>query len=139
MSYLSVQSGEVSGSIGDKTIDATKQETSGSIGVRRAQQPRVQINSLDRDTVCFKGKEKTKGGSFLKTAAELGIAAAVVVGGLGLAKKYNYIDKISHDGFKNFVDKYAAEPCYKACRAVKKCSKNWYDQALEFFKTKKSE
>ena len=137
MSYLRIQGGEVSGSIGDKTIDTTKQETSGSIGVRRAQHPGVQLNTLDRDTVCFQGREKDKGASFLGVLAKLGITAAAIVGGLGLAKKYNYIDKISHDGFRKFVDNYLANPSYKACRYVKSAAGSCYDKTLKFLHIKK--
>ena len=61
------------------------------------------LNALDKDTVCFRGKEQEKESSFLGTLAKIGIGAAAIVAGLGCAKKYKLVDKIPDGTFKDYL------------------------------------
>ena len=100
--------------------------------------PRVDISdaklqTLDKDTVNFRGKEEgKKKGSFWGTLAALGIVAGAAVAGLGFAHKYNTISKFTKEGHwadkvREYVPK-VTEPCYNVCAKAKKC----FNTAVEY-------
>ena len=107
-------------------------ESTGSIGYRNYNlQQSCPPGTPNCDSVNFKGRDddddhKEKGSSFLKTVAGLGIAAAAIIGGLGIAHKKDVFSKIKNQKVKDFLSKAepAAETCHKWCAKVKQTGKN---------------
>ncbi|MBR6127316.1 hypothetical protein IKQ21_06490 [bacterium] len=140
MNSVSFYGSETAGSPADRTIGTAKQETTGSVAARIYQQePEIKLQTLDRDTVSFRANEENKSSAapVIGTIAGIGALAAAIVVGLGCAKKYNWVDKISNEKVKNVVTKYGTDPCYKACQSVKKFSVDSYNKIAGFFKGKK--
>ena len=103
---VTFRGGETAGSIAEKQqYLSAKQETSGSVAKRiYEKEPEVKLQTLERDTVCFRGKEDEgkKKHSVLKTIAGLGITAAAIVALLGFSKKFNAPDPIKLIKFSKF-------------------------------------
>ena len=138
MNNVSFYGNENCGSIAGR-LDTAKQECAGSIGIR-AQEPEVKLQSLDKDTVNFRGKnESEKSGSFGTKLFKLVTAAAVIVGGLGLAHKYDVVNKVLKgdgkvkDFFKDNTTK-VTKPCYELCVKTKNTSVELYEKALKWLK-----
>ena len=111
-------------------------ETTGSCGYLREQAPRIE--TLDKDTVCFKGgaDKKEKSSSVFGTILTLGALAAVVVGGLGLAHKHDIVGQLKNEKFKNLLKNSGkvTEPCYNWCKSVKTFCMEHYDKIVKKFK-----
>ena len=88
-------------------------ETAGSIGKRN-------INPVRQDSVKIQ-------------TPTLAVFAALIAGGLGYAHKSGAISKIKNQNIRKYIEK-AAEPCYKACAAVKDFGIKCYDKVKGFFK-----
>ena len=131
---------ESAGGIADNDSITAKQETAGGIAARVNQQSRlgsdVKLRSLDHDTVSFQGREVAaqKGTSALGVIAGLAFSAAAVIGTLGCAKKFGWIEKLGEGKFKDFVTK-IAEPCHKWCAKTKEYT---YDKVADWFSKKKA-
>ena len=141
MNRISFYGSETNGSPADRTVETAKNETAGSVGARIYQQePEIKLQTLEKDTVSFRGinDHKDSTTSVLGALAGIGIAAGAVVVTLGCAKKYNWVDKITNEKVKNFVTKYGTDPCYKACQSVKKFSVDSYNKIADFIKGKKN-
>ncbi len=133
---ISFRANETAGGVGEKTVETAKKETAGGVGVRRNNNDSIFSvdNQPAQDTVSFKaaqtGREKTSAGSFI-----LGLTAltALLIGGLGLAHKYDVVSKIKNDKVKDFFRHTDAvtEPCHKACKWIKN---NSYDKIVKMFK-----
>ncbi len=140
---VSFRGGESAGSVGERQIDTAKQETTGGVGARKKQDSIFLSEEPKCDTVCFRGQEyaytePNENKSALGTFGALLGTAAVIVGLLGLAKKYDVVNKYIKNEKVKDVLKYAdkvTEPCYKACKWVKN---NSYDKVVDFIKSKKS-
>ena len=142
MNRIAFCGGESAGGIADTTTVTSKKETTGGISAKINQQlePEVKLQTLDRDTVSFKGVDdgkNKKGSSVLGAIAAIGLTAAAAIVTLGYAKKLNWVDKISNPKVKDFVVKYGAEPSYKLCKSVKTHSTEYYNKAKDFFNNKK--
>jgi len=134
--------GETTGSVSDRTQElrqksiSPKCETTGSCGYLQEQTPRIE--TLDKDKVCFKGgaDKKEKSSSVFGTILTLGALAAVVVGGLGLAHKYDLVGKIKNEKFKDLLKNSGkvTEPCYNWCKSVKTFCTEYYDKIAKRFK-----
>ena len=134
ISNVSFRANETTGGVADRTVETAKQETTGGVGVRKNDSIFVD-NELKQDTVCFRGSEynQQKNSSPLKNLLLLAGGAAAIVGGLGLAHKYNVVDKLFKEGkTKDFFKHTDAvtEPCHKACAWIKR---NSYDKIVKFF------
>ena len=137
------KSNETTGSVGDKQIDSTLSETTGSVGYRSFgydSVPKID-RTLARDTVSFHGNSDYKEQDSSPVTTVLGVAgmAALAVAGLGYAHKTNAVSKISNEKIRNFLknsDK-ITEPCYKLCCKVKSLSKNCYDKIVNLISKKK--
>ena len=110
-------------------------ETAGSIGKRNinpSRMDRIKIQTPQTDTVNFRGRDndESSAGSSLATLA---VFAALIAGGLGYAHKSGAISKIKNQNIRKYIEK-AAEPCYKACAAVKDFGIKCYDKVKGFFK-----
>ncbi len=138
-------SGETTGSVSNRRNIVGKplpeppnaiHETTGSCGYLREQAPRIE--TLDKDTVCFKGNmdKQEKSSSFFGTFLTLGALAAVVVGGLGLAHKYNAVEYIKNDKLRDLLKNSGkvTEPCYNWCKSVKTFCTEYYDKIAKRFK-----
>ena len=136
ISSVNFRGSETTGSVADRRIESAKQETTGGVGARKNQGSIFTIdNEPKQDTVCFRGKEYGNKKETSTTAVVLGTLAAVAatVGLLGLAHKYNWVDKIGHEKTKEFF-KHAdgiTEPCHNLCKFVKN---NSYDKIVAWFK-----
>ena len=136
---VSFRGGETVGSVSDRKTETTKQETAGSVGVRRNKESVFAVdNEPNKDTVCFRGygdeEKKSSAGSVL---FGLAATAAVVVGLLGLAHKYDVVNKyIKNAKAKDILSKtdVVTDSCHKACKWVKN---NSYDKIVELIKAKK--
>ncbi len=131
--------GETTGSVADRRIETAKQETTGGVGARNNQDSIFTVdNELKQDTVCFRAsaqepkKETSTLGVIFGTAA----VAALIVGGLGLAHKYDIVGKIKNEKAKEFFRHTDAvtKPCREACAWVKN---NCYEKVISFFRSKK--
>lgn len=137
MNSISFYGGESCGSIGSK-INTSKQECAGSVGVRE-QEPEIKLQTLDKDTVCFRGQDENstkKKSSVFGTLLCTGAAAAIIIGGLGYAHKNKIADKIKNKTIKKYFN-VVAEPCYKACAKTKGYAIKGYDKVKGFFSGKK--
>ena len=135
---ISFRANETTGGVADRRIETAKQETTGGVGVRSKNDSIFVDNELKQDTVCFKGSEAQpqKKSSPFKTLILLAGGAAAIIGGLGLAHKYNVVDKLFKDGKTKDFFKHTdtvTEPCHKACAWVKK---NCYEPVINIFKSK---
>ena len=140
MNRISFYGSETNGSPADRTVETAKQETAGSVGARIYQQePDVKLQTLEKDTVSFRGNSdhKDSSTSVLGALATIGIVAGTLVATLGCAKKYNWVDKITNQKVKDVVTKYGTDPCYKACRSIKKFSVDSYNKVADIIKGKK--
>ncbi|DAB05898.1 TPA: hypothetical protein CPT92_07760 [Candidatus Gastranaerophilales bacterium HUM_13] len=119
MNNVSFCGGETAGSIGKRNINPSRMD-------------RIKIQTPQTDTVNFRGRDDddSSAGSTLASIAVLG---ALIAGGLGYAHKSGFIAKIKNQNIKKYVEK-VAEPCYKACAAVKDFGINCYDKVKGFFK-----
>ena len=141
MNSVSFYGSETCGSIGGK-IDTAKQECAGSIGAR-AVDSEARLQTLEHDTVSFHGKDESKkSGSWGKTLFGLAATAVLVIGGLGLAHKYDTVNKVFKKDnklgkfFKTNSPK-VTEPCYDLCVKTKNTSVDLYKRFLGVFKSKK--
>ena len=113
-------------------------ETAGSVAkitqpqVKRYEKPAEQTPPVD--TVSFRGKDDTSE-SIGKTAVGILAAAALIVGGLGYAKKADWVGKIKNAKVKDFADK-ITEPCYNLCHKTKEFALKYYNKAKDFFSKK---
>ena len=132
-------SGEATGGVADRKIETAKQETTGGVGVRRNNDSIFNINDEPKqDTVCFRGtgtqaiKKRSLGAIVTTLLAD----AALLVGLLGLAHKYDLVSKISNKKFQNFMrhSDVVTKPCHDACKWLKN---NSYDRIVKFINTKK--
>lgn len=138
MNKVSFYGGETCGIPADRKIDSSKQETTGSVGYRNFQsEPELKLETLDKDTVNFRGKnnQENKNSSVFGTILGIGAAAAIIVGGLGLAHKYNVLDKINNADVKKYLGK-VTEPCYKWCSTLTKFCRENYQKILDKFSKK---
>ena len=138
---ISFRGGESTGGVADRKIETAKQETTGGVGIRNNPDSVFTVdNELKADTVCFKGyaaEESNKKMSPLAVALTVLGGTAFVVGGLGLAHKYDVVGKyIKNEKVKEFFRHTDAvtEPCHKACAWFKK---NCYDKVVKFFTSQK--
>ena len=125
---VSFYGGETAGSSADRVYSSAKLETTGGVGVRRNQQQEPEVNidkTLECDTVCFKGKEdkEDSGLSFFGGAMLVAGATALIIGGLGCAHKYNWLNKLGDGKVKDFIKK--GEPAMKTCY-------EWCSKAKDF-------
>ena len=135
---VSFRGGETTGGVGDRRIETAKQETTGGVGARNNQDSIFTVdNELKQDTVSFRASEddkpKKKPSAGL-IAATLLADTAILVGLLGLAKKYDVVNKyVKNEKAKEILNKteVVTEPCYKACKWIKN---NSYDKIVKFFK-----
>ena len=120
-------------------------ETTGSISKRQLRQANTnygvqtpRIETLQGDSVNFRGKEESgkKSSSFVKTLVGLAGTAAVVIGGLGLAHKYNVVGKLKDGKIKDFLKKSdtITEPCHKWCTQAKGYAEKGYEKIKSYFK-----
>ncbi len=138
MNSVSFYGGETCGVPAERRIETAKQETAGSVGYRKFQaEPEIKLDTLDKDTVNFRGREDNdkKEGSVLGTLFGIGATAAIVIGGLGLAHKYNVLDKLNSPKIKEYGLK-VTEPCYKWCASVTKFCKDNYQKVVDKFSKK---
>ena len=137
---VTFRGGETAGSVSDRRTETAKQETTGGVGARKRQDSIFLTDEPKCDSVCFRGQEyensKKKPASGLFVATVLA-DTAILVGLLGLAKKYDVVNKyIKNPKVKNVLknaDK-VTEHCYDACKWIKN---NSYDKIVEFMKSKK--
>lgn len=129
---------ESCGSIGTK-IETTRQECAGSVGIRE-QEPEIKLQTLDKDTVCFRGQEdtapQTHKSSFWKKVLYFAGACAIVVGGLGSAYKWKTKGS-SNKYVTEYFNKYAAEPCYNFCAGAKDYAVKGYNSVKNWFSSGK--
>lgn len=128
--------GETTGGVSDRKSETSKQETTGGVGARAQESVFAVDNQLKQDMVCFRASdyyEPKKKTSTLGILAGTAVLAAAVVGGLGLAHKYNAVSKIKNEKVQNFFrhTDVVTEPCHKACGWVKK---NCYEKVINFFR-----
>lgn len=138
MNSVSFYGGETCGIPADRKIDTSKQETTGSVGYKSFHaEPEIKLETLDKDTVNFRGKDnqENKSSSVFGTILGIGATAAIVIGGLGLAHKYNIFDKINNAKFKEYAGK-VTEPCYNWCSSVTKFCKENYQKIADKFSKK---
>lgn len=114
---------------------SAKNETTGSCGYE-TKSPTV--DTLEKDEICFRGREnkKDKSSSLFGTLLTFGALTAIVVGGLGYAHKKGLVNKISNERIKGWLknSNKITEPCYNACKTVKNfCTEN-YDKIIKKFK-----
>ncbi|MBR1775524.1 hypothetical protein IJ750_00415 [bacterium] len=132
--------GETAGSAADRIYSSAKMETTGGVGKRPKSNGSVTVDKAPEcDTVCFKGKESKKEGMSLFSAALMTAgAAALVIGGLGCAHKYNWIGRLGDGKFKEFLKKNepAAKTCYDWCVKTKGFAKDGIDKIKNLFKKK---
>lgn len=125
MNNVSFHGGESCGSIAKRNMDTARFET-----------PIVQ--TPDRDTVNFKGREYgEKKSSSIGSKILTGIAfAALVIGGLGCAHKYDVVGKLKDGKFKDFLKKSdtITEPCHKWCAKAKDYANKGYETIKGWFK-----
>ena len=135
MTTITFRGGESTGGVADRRIETAKQETTGGVGVRKAQESIFTVdNDLKQDTVCFRAnQEPEKKTSALSALAWTAVGVGAVVGLLGLAHKYDVVGKyIKNEKAQKFF-RHAdtvTEPCHKACTWVKQ---NCYDKVIKFF------
>ena len=139
ISNVSFRANETTGGVADRTVETAKQETTGGVGVRKNNDSIFVDNELKQDTVCFKAaasQPEQKKSSPLKTFILFLGGAAAIVGGLGLAHKYNVVGKIGNEKARKFFQHTdtVTEPCHKACAWVKT---NCWDKVVKFFSSKK--
>lgn len=89
----------------------------------------------------FKGRDdryEEKGEKAVKVIAGLVGAAALVIGGLGIAHKKNVLSKVSNEKVKNVLSKAepAAEKCYEWCHKIKDTGLKGWDKIKNIFKKK---
>ena len=91
------------------------------------------------DVVCFKGKDYAEGNSSTgkKVFGALAVAA-LLIGGLGCAHKYNLVGKLKDGKFKDFMQKSdkITEPCHKLCAKTKDYACKCYDKIKNIFNKK---
>ena len=135
---VTFRGGETTGGVADRTVETAKQETTGGVGVRKNNDSIFAVdNEPKQDTVCFRGSEGDK--SKKKPSAGMIVATlladtAIIVGLLGLAHKYDVVNKyVKNAKAKDILGKADAvtEPCYKACKWLKN---NSYDKIVNYFK-----
>ena len=135
---VSFRGSETAGSVSDRKIETSKQETAGSVGARKNQESIFTVdNELKQDTVCFRGREgeQKKTSTTTVVLGTLG-TAALVVGLLGLAHKYNVVEGIKNPKIKDFLQNAdgITKPCYELCKWVKN---NSYDKVVKYLSSKK--
>lgn len=139
ISGVSFRGGETVGSVSDRKPETSKQETTGGVGVRKNNDSIFAVdNEPKQDTVCFRGyedkqKKNSVGGVVFGTL----VTAAAVVGLLGLAHKYDVVNKyIKNPKAKDILGKadVVTEPCHRVCKWVKN---NSYDKVVKYFSSKK--
>lgn len=117
-------------------------ETAGSLANRKANYLREQIpapQAPQKDTVNFRGREyEDKSQSIGSVIFGIAAAAALIVGGLGAAHKYDVVGKLKDGKVKDFLRKsdVITEPCYKLCSKVKACAVEYFDKIKNWFNKK---
>jgi len=127
---------ETTGGIGDRKIETAKNETTGGIGVRNNPDSIFVTDDLPQDTVSFRAySEPGKKTSILTKIAAGTLGIATLIGLAGIAKKYDWVGKISNEKAQKFFrhTDTVTEPCYKACAWIKQC----YGNVVKFFSSKK--
>ena len=131
---------ETTGSVGEKPVETSKAETTGSIGYRAfGKDPIPNIDrTIERDTLNFRGYDSygnyEKDGSST-TVKVFGTAAtaALAIMALGYAHKTNAVGKLQDGKLKNWLkhsDK-ITEPCYKLCAKIKTISTDCYHKIFK--------
>ena len=137
MTTITFRGGETTGSVADRRIETAKQETTGGVGARKSQESIFTVdNDLKQDTVCFRAKtEQKEKHSTVGTILGITALTAAVIGGLGLAHKYDVVGKIKNQKAQDFFrhTDTVTKPCHDACAWVKK---NCYNRVINFFKSK---
>ena len=115
-------------------------ETSGSVAKVNLAQTRkcaVPEKTPPKDTVSFRGNmdKSDSAESIGKVAAGLVAAAALIVGGLGYAKKADWVSKIKNEKVKDFANK-MTEPCYNVCKKTKDFVIKYYEKVKNYFSKK---
>ena len=115
-------------------------EASGSIAYRakKADCPPDKPNCYNLN---FKGRDdyyEEKGGNAIKVIAGLAGAAALIIGGLGIAHKQKVLNKISNEKVKKVLSKAepAAEKCYEWCSKAKDTVVKGLEKVKNIFKKK---
>ena len=137
---VTFRGGETTGGVSDRKIETAKQETTGSVGVRRNLNSIFEIdNEPKQDTVSFRAaqseynpKEKSSMGFWVKSLALL----ATFVGVLGLAYKHDWAGKVGGEKTQEVL-RYTdtvTKHCYEACKWFKN---NTYDRVAQLFTAKK--
>ena len=140
MTTITFRGGETTGGVADRRIETAKQETTGSVGVRKAQESIFTVdNDLKQDTVCFRAnaQEPQKKTSVLSALGWTAAGVAAFIGLAGLAHKYYVIGKyVKNEKAQKFLrhTDVVTEPCHKACTWVKQ---NCYDKVIKFFSKNK--
>lgn len=91
--------------------------------------------SLEADTVCFKGRDKEKKFSFGKVIAVLTTLSVATIAGLALAHKNNWISKLKDGKIKTHLGK-ASETCYGWYEQSSKQVRKYYDKVKKSFHKK---
>ncbi len=117
-------------------------ETAGSLANRKINYLHEQIpnpQTPPMDTVNFKGKDyEEKSESFASVVFGALATAALLVGGLGLAHKYDVVGKLKDGKVKDFLRKSdtITEPCHKLCSKVKGYAVEYYEKIRNWFNKK---
>ena len=133
--------GETTGSPADRVYSSRRLETTGGVGEKPVQVDSAKVdNKPDCDTVCFKGREdqNKKGLSLLGSILITLGAAAIIIGGSGLAYKNKLIQNMNNGKAKELLMKGepALKTCYDWCSESKSFAKKGYDQVSSFFHKK---
>ena len=117
-------------------------ETAGSLANRKIHYMCEQIpnpQTPPKDVVNFKGKDyEEKSESMASAIFGVIASAALIIGGLGLAHKYDVVGKLKDGKIKDFLRKSdkITEPCHKLCSKTKEYAIKYYNQIKEWFNKK---
>ena len=129
------KNGETTGSVGEKSPESSRAETTGSIGYYSFGEegtPNIK-RSLSRDAVSFQRYDGYNQKNGLSTAGVVfGVTslAALAIVGCGYAQKTNVVNKITNENVKRVVTS-ITEPCYKLCSNIKTKGTEFYKKAFK--------
>ena len=138
---ISLNLKETTGSVGEREDVKSKSssETTGSVSyLKLCNSPAPNITrTLPRDTVSFCARDPydDEGVSASRIAFGVASTAALAIIGLGYAHKTGAINKVSHEGIKNALNK-IAEPCHNLCSKILSFSKESIDKVKQYFSKK---
>ena len=131
---ISFRANESTGGVADKSTETAKNETTGGVGVRKSNYGSIFAadNEPEGDTVSFRARPEEKKTSATGVILGLTAATALLIGGLGLAHKYDVVSYIKNKKAYDFFRHTDAvtKPCRDICAWAKR---NSYDKIVKMF------